>query len=426
MKYLSSFAIVLFSLALAACGGAMNPSSQQMVPALGAARAHTSGISPAKYKLLYSFKGTPDGASPFSGLLAVNDILYGTTLNGSSNYCSQSCGDNDCYLGCGTVFSVDASGNEQVVYNFKGNFNSAQDGSWPFAGLTSSGGTLYGTTSGAGAHSYGTVYSITTSGSEKVIYSFKGGNDGIGPEAPLTAYDGKLYGTTVTGGGTGCGGSGCGTVFKIDASGKESVLYSFAGGNDGYRVFAGVTVLRGRLFGATLQGGGTGCGGDGCGTLFEINLQGKEKVLHRFAGSSDGEFPNGLVVENQLLYGTTEAGGTKNSGVVFVASPSGKFKTVYNFLDIPDGNGPGANMIYLRGYFYGTTIGGGTAGDGSVFRVSASGKERVMYSFLGGSDGSDPQGPVYTLNGELFGTTDKGGGTGCSGSGCGTIYKLSP
>lgn len=398
-----------------------------MASSVGSAYAHAHDISPAKYKLLYSFKGTPDGASPFSGLLAVNDTLYGTTLTGSSNYCAQSCGSNGCYLGCGTVFSVDASGNEHVIYNFKGDFNNAQDGSWPFAGLTSLGGTLYGTTSSAGADSAGTVYKVTTSGTENVIYSFQGGNDGASPEAPLTAYHGKLYGTTVVGGGSGCGGSGCGTVYQIDGSGKESVLYSFGGGMDGYRVFAGVTVLRGRLFGATLQGGGTGCGGNGCGTIFEVNLQGKEKVVHRFTGSSSGgEFPNGLVEQNHALYGTTEGGGTKNSGTVFVVTPSGKFKTLYNFLDIPDGNGPGANMIYLRGYFYGTSVGGGTAGNGSVFRVSKTGKEKVMYSFLGGSDGSDPQGPVYSLNGELFGTTNKGGGTGCGGSGCGTIYKLGP
>src|SRR5271166_5221568 len=103
MKSLSGFAILFLSAALlAACGRALNPVAEQAAPLLSGAHARASDISPAKYKLLYSFKGTPDGASPFSGLLAVGSTLYGTTLNGSSNYCAQSCGSNGCYLGCGT------------------------------------------------------------------------------------------------------------------------------------------------------------------------------------------------------------------------------------------------------------------------------------------------------------------------------------
>jgi uncharacterized repeat protein (TIGR03803 family) len=425
----NSFTVVtalLFASSLVACnGGNLAPPTSSV--ALKAAASRSAGdAAKSGYKLLYGFKGTPDGASPYGGLIAAGGTLYGTTLNGSSNYCSQSCGGNDCYLGCGTVFSVNGSGSEHVVYNFKGNFNSAGDGSWPFAGLTSLGGALYGTTAGAGAHALGTVYTITTSGSETVLYSFAGGNDGSVPEAGLTALKGKLYGATLQGGSSACGGSGCGAVFEVSTTGQEHVVYAFAGGTDGAKLYSGVTVLKGKLYGATLFGGGTGCGGNGCGTIYQVTTSGKERVLYRFQGSADGAYPNGLTVANGVLYGTTEGGGNRNSGTFFSVTTSGSLQTLYNFQDIPDGNLPGANLLFYKGNFYGTTVGGGVTGVGSVFKVNASGNEQVLYSFKGGPDGSDPQGPVTVLGKNLYGTTTSGGGTGCSGSGCGTIFRLRP
>ncbi|MGC1380814.1 MAG: choice-of-anchor tandem repeat GloVer-containing protein [Candidatus Baltobacteraceae bacterium] len=419
MRFLRNLVVACSSaLLLAACNGgsAFNPASPL---AGGRASPATAG-----YKQLYAFKGTPDGASPYSGLVAVGKTLYGTTLNGSSNYCGASCGGNECYLGCGTVFSVDSSGKEHVVYNLRGNFESAQDGSWPFAGLTSLGGALYGTASSAGAHSHGAVYTVNTSGQESVLYSFTGGSaDGEAPEASLIAYRGNLYGTTVYGGGTGCGGAGCGTVYAVTPAGKESVLYAFTGGSDGARVYAGLAAVGGHLYGATLEGG-QGCGSTGCGTIFDVNLHGKGRIIYRFSGGPNGAFPNGLVAVNGVLYGTTEGGGSKNSGTFFSITRGGTLTTLYSFLDIPDGNLPGANLIYSKGNFYGTTVGGGSKGIGTVFKVNKSGSETVLYSFQGGTDGSDPQGPVYLFGGNLYGTTTQGGNTGCNGSGCGTVYKL--
>ncbi len=432
MKPLRLLLVLSFAAALTACGGTLNPTTPSV--AASSVRSHALGAqNPApprkgsSYKLLYAFKGTPDGASPYSGLVLLGNTLYGTTLNGSKNYCSGSCGSNNCYLGCGTVFSL-SGGRERVVYNFKGNFNSGSDGSWPFAGLTYLKSQFYGTTSGAGANRHGTVFTVDTSGNERVLYSFAGGNDGEVPEAPVTAYRGNLYGTTVYGGGTGCGGAGCGTVYKVTLAGKESVLYSFKGGTDGERVYAPVTVLGRKLYGASLEGG-RGCGSTGCGTIFELTTKGKEHVLYRFSNSGDGAYPNGLIAVNGVLYGTTEGGGSKNSGTFFSVTTGGSLKTLYNFQDIPDGNLPGSTLIYSKGYFYGTTVGGGdSAGNGTVFKVNASGNESVLYAFNGGSDGSDPQGPLFLdpFGVSLYGTTTKGGGTGCSGSGCGTIFKVKP
>jgi uncharacterized repeat protein (TIGR03803 family) len=424
------FGIFFMSVALTACGGGGGGGA--LTPSTGLSAARTlAGGAVAKghsgYQLLYVFKGTPDGATPFSNVVAVNGKLYGTTLNGSTNYCSASCGGNLCYLGCGTVFSVTPSGKEHVVYNFQGDFNSAHDGSWPFDSLIAINGTMYGTTASAGAHGEGIVFEVTPGGSEQMLYSFAGGNDGGIPEAALTPKGSTLYGTTLYGGGSGCGGSGCGTVFSVTTSGKEKVLYSFAGGSDGRSPYAGVALSHNTIYGTTTFGG-SGCGTGGCGTVFKMNRSGKgHQVLYRFAGGTDGAYPNGLTEVKGVLYGTTEGGGARNSGTIFSITPSGTETTLYSFKDIPDGNLPAANLIYNKGSFYSTTVGGGTAGIGTVFKFTLPATETVLYSFLGGSDGNDAQGPLTLYKGWLYGTTHSGGGTGCSsGVGCGTIFRVSP
>jgi uncharacterized repeat protein (TIGR03803 family) len=177
-------------------------------------------------------------------------------------------------------------------------------------------GTLYGTTGGGGTGeqgSGGTVFSVTPSGTEKVIHSFQGGSpDGSFPTFyGLIDVSGTLYGTTFDGGnGKGCGsGVGCGTVFSITPSGTETLLHSFSG----HVAVApqGLVDVNGVLYGMTYYGGGTGCGGDGCGTVFRITTSGAFKVLYTFTGgTSDGAFPEGSLIDvNGTLYGMTEAGG---------------------------------------------------------------------------------------------------------------------
>jgi uncharacterized repeat protein (TIGR03803 family) len=115
------------------------------------------------------------------------------------------------------------------------------------------GGTLYGTTEYGGLHHDGTVFSVTPSGSETVMYAFQGGSDGKYPAAGLITVGGALYGTTYAGG----VGDGYGTVFKIAKTGLESVLYSFPAGRDGYYPAAGLIDVGGMLYGTTKYGGGS-------------------------------------------------------------------------------------------------------------------------------------------------------------------------
>jgi len=262
----------------------------------------------------YSFcshRNCSDGAEPEGSLINVNGKLYGATLSGGSGRCESG--------GCGTVFSITRSGEERMLHAFEGG---AGDGSFPEAGLTNVNGTLYGTTSSGGAHADGTVFSITPGGTETVLYSFCSRNnctDGSLPSDALIDVKGTLYGTTYYGGGL-CG-DNCGTVFSMTPSGTETVLYAFKGGSDGANP-TGVIDVNGTLYGTTGDGGdGSACFG-GCGTVFSITPSGKETVLYAFQGGNDGIDPQGgLISVKGTLYGTTWSGGALDGGTVFSIKP---------------------------------------------------------------------------------------------------------
>lgn len=119
------------------------------------------------------------------------------------------------------------------------------------------------------------------------------------------------------------GANGLGTVFKIDASGHESILHSFgASSNDG--VYPESTLIRdpqGNLYGSTIQGG---LGGDGMeGIAFQISPQGAFTVLYNFLGQPDAATPAGpfLMDSTGALYGASPSGGTTNNGTVFKLTP---------------------------------------------------------------------------------------------------------
>jgi uncharacterized repeat protein (TIGR03803 family) len=137
-------------------------------------------------------------------------------------------------------------------------------------------GTFYGTTAAGGAYDYGTIFSLTRSGIERVLYSFAEPPDGQNPRADLTAVNGKLFGTTAEGGAFTSGFGG--TLFTFDpANGKESLLHSFGNGTDGAYPEASVVKLGRKFFGTTGVGGpySSECvtSGDlGAGTAFSWRL----------------------------------------------------------------------------------------------------------------------------------------------------------
>jgi len=319
-------------------------------------------------------------------------------------------------------------------------FTGGDDGEQPVAGLIRDAqGNLYGTAQFGGAFGYGTVFKLDAVGKETVLHTFTGG-DGLWPLAALVRDDaGNLYGTTADGG-TPEGGAcihGCGTVFKIDKAGKETVLHAFTGGADGGYPAAGVTFdAAGNLYGTTTGGGKSqSC----CGVVFKLDKNRQETVLYTFTGGNDGNGPSGGVIRDRAgnLYGSTGGGGPANGGVVFQLDPAGKETVLYSFTKGADGGWPSGTLVRDRaGNLYGeATIGGNVRasacqsggsdnGCGVVFKVEASGKESVLYTFKGRHDQGLPNGGLLRDRaGNFYGTTGDTVG-GCSPFGCGTVFKL--
>jgi uncharacterized repeat protein (TIGR03803 family) len=382
-----------------------------MLPALLAAHAAQA----QSYTILHNFglkEGDPQ--NPTSLILDKSGKLYGTTGGGGNR------GDGE-----GTVFKMNpTTGKLTVLYNFKGG---PEDGDGPVGLLRDAAGNFYGTTVGGGASYSGTVFKLDAKGVESVLHSF--GGSGYNPTAGVVRdAAGNLYGTTPVGGNSACNG-GCGIVFKVKTSGKESLVHGFTGSPDG--AFPLASLIRdkaGNLYGTTIVGG------SGPGTVFKVDPHGIETVLYRFTAGADGTDPQGVLVRDATgnLYGTTFYGGTgcELCGTVFKLDPNGSLTVLYTFKGSSDGANPSGTLARdSAGNLYGTTQSGGdlTAcpkyGCGTVFKLDANGVKTVLHSFAGSpKDGAGPvTGLVRDSFGNLYGITGFGGA-----NDSGTAFKLTP
>jgi uncharacterized repeat protein (TIGR03803 family) len=405
------------------------------------------------FNVIYNFTGGLDGAHPWSGLTSdAAGHLYGTTSEGAQGSCVSLTG-----TGCGSVYKLTHKSSSWVaspLYDFQG----GTDGAFSVASvIMGPNGILYGTTSsaGQGTCSYygssgcGTVFSLRPQVTfcrsiicpdiQTQLYSFTGGNDGGNPLEGDLVFDsaGNLYGTTHVG-----GLYGYGAVYELTPAGKgwtESVIYSFAGGNDGASPWSNVILdSAGDIYGTTGRGGNTGCGGAGCGTVYELMPSGSgwvEKILYTFQGGDDGTYADGALLRDSSgnLYGGTLKGGANGGGTVYELMPSDggwKFNVLYSF--------PGSEAALIAalimdpaGNLYGTTQYGGANGDGSVFELSPSGNSWIyseLHDFTYGLDGGIPVGRLLRdASGNLYGTAFGGGTNGCNGPyGCGVVYEITP
>ena len=353
--------------------------------------------------VLYNFANPPDAYGPKCNL--VRDAagnMYGTTFSGGTN-------------NRGAVFTVSSTGTESVLYSFAG----GADGMHPIGGLVrdTKTGNLYGTTVYGGTTNNGTVFMITPTGTEKVLYSFLGGTDGANPYSGIVRSGTTIFGTTFNG-----GGFGYGTIFKLTAKGKETVLHSFNSAFptlDGSFPYAGLVLRKGVLYGTSTLGGKSNLG-----TIFSITTAGAYSLLYSFeGGSADGQGPNAAVAFDSSgnIFG---GGGTDNARVIYKWSATGGEFVLHDFArNSTDGINPFAGLILFKKNFYGTTLqGGGSANGGTVFKVTPTGTETVLHSFAGGADGFNPYSAVVAgTNNTLYSTTLGGGA-----SNLGTVFKLIP
>lgn len=280
------------------------------------------------------------------------------------------------------------------------------------------------------------------------LYSFAGTPDGANPfQSDLLKVNGTWYGTTGTG-----GTFGAGTIFTLSSTDKETPIYSFTGGADGNEPSSGlIRDGKGNFYGTTLFGGDTNCpinlgNAPGCGTVYKLDSSHNLSVLYTFTGSTDGAWPQGLVMDSAgNLYGVTFYGGNLNCpllvgigcGVVFKISSTGAFSTLYTFQGATDGGIP-VGFLTLHGTaVYGGTQAGGTLADcggvgcGVIFQISTSTfAEKPLYAFTGGADGGLPTSQfLFDSKNNLYGTTYAGGDLSCSNQnslGCGVIFRLTP
>lgn len=382
---------------LTVAGGAGNCSAAP--PGCGTVARLTPSGSGWSLTIIYRFQGGADGANP-TGKLAFDAAgnAYGVAFGGGSPACQ-----------CGIVFKLTPESNgykESVIYRFAPS-GSHHDGEAPYGGLVmDSAGNLYGVTISGGKGGLGTVYKLSPlSGGwiESILYNFMGPNefnDGANPYGlPVFDGEGNLYGTTYAGGSGGCGGAlpNCGTVFELSPNSSggwtENILYNFQeGAHDGSHPHAGLVFdASGNLYGTTVEGGSSTCqaGVLGCGTVFMLSPTSgggwSESVIHYFS-EHDGQTPySGLILDpTGNLYGVTNWGGIYGWGTAFELTP-------------------------------------GTAGNWS---------ESILHNFGNGKDGEDPFTPlVFDSAGNLYGATALGGAglsDACSGTGCGTVFQLTP
>jgi uncharacterized repeat protein (TIGR03803 family) len=304
-------------------------------------------------------------------------------------------------------------------------FSAKADGAFPYGGLVMDpAGNLYGTTSTGGRYKDGTIYKIDTSGKMTVLHQFTR-KEACSSFAPLLIdKHGNLYGTAFS-----CGipiAEGIGTVFELKATGRLVVLHAFGSvSGDGALPYAGlVRDAAGSLYGTTSVGGDIPYG---AGTVFKIDRNtGAETVLHNFANIPDGAFPSCRLLIDSAgnLYGTTEIGGALGGGSVFKLDSSGDETILYSFgtSSNTDGTSPVSGVIRdSDGNFYGTTAAGGSYDYGTIYKIDANGNEVLLHSFDGTNGGNPYAGLVRDLSGNLYGTTYLG-----SSYNAGVLFKLDP
>jgi uncharacterized repeat protein (TIGR03803 family) len=381
---------------------------------------------------VYDFGNSPDGYMPMGAVADTQGNVYGITGYGGANSCYPGYAAP---YGCGTIVKWDTTVKETVLHSFNGN-----DGAMPFGGIVLDGqGNFYGTTSAGGdlslnsGQGFGTIFKLNLStGTFTTIHSFTGTPDGSDMENSLVLdAQGNLYGSTNKG-----GANGHGELFKVDASGTYSVIYNFTAAQTSTSDHVNVAAVdaQGNFYG-TLK-----YGGNGNGSVFEIDSTHNFTTLRSFTNGMDGSAPRFLTrTWNGNLYGKSDG---STSPIYFALTPQSdgtyQFGTVANFAGLGAGVWPDNSVIDAQGnqYNYSSTGGDTTcnapSGCGTVYKIDTSNVQTVLHTFTGtNGDGTGPGGLMQDTQGNLLGATGGGnsscsapGGNGSLVTGCGTVFKL--
>jgi uncharacterized repeat protein (TIGR03803 family) len=389
----------------------------------------TQSAQAQTFTVLHDFTRGNDGASPEVGLsIDGAGNLFGTANSGGS-------------AGFGTAFELAPPKKGgglvlNVLHTFTGGSVGSTDGGLPAARVIfGPNGTLYGSTTAGGNANAGVVYNLGPASrfrKETILYSFTGGNDGERPSGDLL-FDqtGNIYGTTSFGGATFNG-----VVFELTPSGKgflQDVLYTFTGGNDGALPSSGViSDAASNLYGTAGSGGAFGFG-----TVFELTGSGpsrSEQTLYSFQDGSDGGTPSGGLIFDALgnLYGTTGSGGAFGGGTVFKLTPSGggsfTFTVLFSFTGtgVTTATGPAATLTMdAAGNIYGTTTNDGAFAQGSVFKRTPSGGGYTFTSLHDFTGGTDGGRPFSNV---VFDAAGNLYGTTLQGgaNAAGVVFEITP
>lgn len=393
----------------------------QVIAALGLVLGTSMPTKAQQLTTLYSFcpqQTCTHGDYPEAGLVQGSDgNFYGVTAYGGANGIS----------GWGTVFTITPAGALTTLYTFCAEIR-CTDGEFPYGGLVQGNdANFYGTASAGGilTVSGGTAFKVSPSGEFIRLYAFCSQincTDGYFPVGLVQGSDGDFYGTT-SGGGDFSGG----TVFKITPDGAFTRLYSFDWTHGKLPLAGVVQGSDGNFYGTTWEGGAKRSG-----TIFRITPSGALTTLYSFcsqAHCTDGAAPRAGLVQGSdgNFYGTAEGGGAGGGGTVFKITPDGAFTRLYSFCsttNCADGKFPLAALVQgSDGDFYGVTSGGGNFYSGVAFKITPDGAFTKLYTFCsqrGCRDGQSPNALVQGSDGNFYGTTQSGGA-----HLVGTVFKLS-
>ena len=402
------------------------------------------------YTVLHSFTDSPDGAIPGPIIRDPQGNLYGTTKYGGLATCGEGT--------CGTVYKIDSAGNETVLYRFEGGNNGTnpdaalvRDAAGNLYGTTQGNGFIDGAAVVFKLDPNGQETTFDIAGPNACCFDSPLALDAQGNLYGMSPFGGEPNC------GWNSDGLGCGTLFKLSPGGGLTILHVFDG-TDGMQPEGGVVLDgKGNLYGTANFGGersceslGYGYAEPGCGTVYKLDSSGKLTVLHTFGGAGDGSFPLGVTIDSAgNLYGIAQNGGDEiphtnfeyGVGTIFKVDTSGEFSVLYTFVPCtvpPCRQGQVRNPVFAshlvrdaKGNLYGLEQSNDCAkGGGCLFRLDTAGNLTDLYDFEGeneGPDGFTPMDVVFGSADDVYGSMFTGGASNGGGdctNGCGTVFHL--